>query len=108
MHFVSKTNHAVNEFGEEVAQRLLDHGADINARNNNAPTPLYLASQSKDNGADVNAKSLNGNTPLHTASQFGTKDVVKVLLENKPDVNAKINGHERLRRWRFWPKTMVL
>ena len=74
-------------------------GADVNARDNYAQTPLYEAVQlgHKDvaalliqNGADVNAKTYHdGPTPLHWAAYLGHKDLVALLMENGADVNAK-------------------
>ena len=40
-------------------------------------------------GADVNELSPNGETPLMFAARNGNVDAVKVLLDQKADVNAK-------------------
>jgi ankyrin repeat protein len=39
--------------------------------------------------ADVNAKSKGGFTPLHFAASEGHQDVAEVLLAHKADVNTK-------------------
>ena len=42
-----------------------------------------------DKGADVNAKNLSGGTPLHNAAQQGHKEIVVLLIANGADLNAK-------------------
>ncbi|MFC1794542.1 ankyrin repeat domain-containing protein [Planctomycetota bacterium] len=42
-------------------------------------------------GVDVNAKDSFGMTPLHTAVQAGRKDVVKVLVAHGANINEKSN-----------------
>jgi ankyrin repeat protein len=39
----------------------------------------------------INAKNANGETALHAASSRGLDDVVRFLVENGADVNAKDN-----------------
>lgn len=54
----------------DEARRLLDQGADVNARRLDGFTPLHFAYQLDmarlllDRGADINAKTKNGQTPL--------------------------------------------
>jgi len=81
---------------------LLDHGADINARNRDGDTPLFLflrfGTERHDdemirsllrNGADVNAKNNAGQTPLHQAAMWGTFERAAVLVRNGAHVNAR-------------------
>jgi cytohesin len=81
-----------------VAELLLAHKADVNAKGKWNITPLYLAAGSGHkevvelllaNKADVNARdSYEGMTPLHCAAAFGHKNVAELLLTNNADVNA--------------------
>jgi ankyrin repeat protein len=81
-----------------VAELLLAHGADVNAKDNDGGTPLSSAG-SKDvtelllaHGADVNAKDNDGWTPLHRASSASSRrEVVESLMAHGADVNAANN-----------------
>lgn len=83
---------------KDVAELLLAHKADVNAKGKWNITPLYLAAGSGHkevvelllaNKADVNARdSYEGMTPLHCAAAFGHKNVAELLLTNNADVNA--------------------
>lgn len=80
-------------------KKLLELGADVNARNSYMATPLHIAVVNKDLksikslikvGADVNAKESDGNTPLIDAALVGSSIAIfKVLIEAGADVNAK-------------------
>lgn len=79
----------------EVAQFLLDHGANVNYHrpNNRIETrPLMRAACNNhpamvrlllERGANPEARVLteNGDTPLHVAAQYGYLDVIRVLLD---------------------------
>ena len=74
----------------EVAELLLDRGADVNAKNDLGQTPLYHADSEVaelllDHGADVNAKNDFGQTPLH----YADSEEAELLLDRGADVNAK-------------------
>jgi ankyrin repeat protein len=98
--------HVAAEFGKrDVAEVLIAHGANVNAREGyRGYTALFLAARrgNKDvaelllaKGADVNAKTDGDHTtPLHWAALNGHADVVKLLLANNANVNveAKYDG----------------
>ncbi len=81
-----------------VVRLLVDHGADVNARDDEENTPLLWAALMGftevaefflAKGADVNAKDESDRTPLHWAASTGHKESVDLLLLNGADVNAK-------------------
>jgi ankyrin repeat protein len=75
----------------EVVCFLLEHGADVTARDKTGLTPLHHASNNGQievirilikHGADVGAQNGNGQTPLHNASLSGQAGVVCILIEH--------------------------
>ena len=73
---VTALSWAALEGKEEIAELLIEAGADIGAKNLDGATPLHAAAFMGqleivklllDYGADVTAKTLNGETPLDTA-----------------------------------------
>ena len=93
---------AVGNGHVEVALFLLDHGADVNARDEDENvTPLYLASEHGDamvvrsllgRGANPNVEDGFGMTSLLHASADGSLEVVRLLLEHGADVNHRDIG----------------
>lgn len=93
--------HLAAFFGHpELANALLDRGADVNARSTNAMenTPLHAAAAGGrtdlvelllKRGADVNATQEGGWTALHSAAQAGKRAMVEVLLANGADINRR-------------------
>ncbi|KAJ9634602.1 hypothetical protein H2199_008885 [Coniosporium tulheliwenetii] len=84
-----------------ICRRLIELGANVNARNEGLNTALHGASLSGhkkivelllDHGADVNAQDEWLYTALHYASLSGHKKIVKLLLDHGANVNAQDEG----------------
>ena len=93
---------AVNYHGNlEMAQKLIEYGADPNAENKYKSTPFHWASRGRcfksgsvlrlllEHGADVHERGYMGWTPLHEASRWGALEVVPLLLEHGADLEAE-------------------
>jgi ankyrin repeat protein len=83
----------------EVAEHLVDQGANVNlaATNQMAVAPIHAASAARrvdlvrmliNSGADVNARQQQGFVPLHAAAQQGDEAMAKLLLDHGADLNA--------------------
>jgi ankyrin repeat protein len=78
---------------KNAAKMLLDHEANLLARDTQGSTSLHHACSYGNNsivtilldhGADINAKSKTGNTPLHIiCERTGKKEVIRSLLKNR-------------------------
>jgi hypothetical protein len=84
----------------DVAKLLLEHGADVNAKESvYDATPLHVAAATGhadvarlllEHGADVNAKYGDSDlTPLHVAALYGHADVARLLLERGADPSIR-------------------
>ncbi|MCC7401280.1 MAG: ankyrin repeat domain-containing protein [Chitinophagaceae bacterium] len=73
-----------------IAELLIKHGADINAKQMKGVTPLHSTAhngQTKlsklliDNGADINAKMDDGQTPLFMANEKGFQETADLIIK---------------------------
>ncbi|MDZ7960172.1 MAG: ankyrin repeat domain-containing protein [Aulosira sp. DedQUE10] len=81
---------------EALAQRLIQSGVNVNAKDSKGNTPLhYLGASTKNaqlllsKGAKVNVRNQNGNTPLHNVFGQKTAAVIKLLIDRGAQVNAR-------------------
>ena len=99
-HGARETLHGAAASGDkEEVERLIEQGADLNAKNDDGQTPLHLTILNKragqarwvliTQGADVNAKTNDGTTPLMMAAAQGIEYLAEVLLFNGADVDPK-------------------
>ncbi|KAK8220900.1 ankyrin repeat-containing domain protein [Phyllosticta capitalensis] len=90
----------------EVAEILLENGADPRIPRLDGETALAKASESDnvqiiklliERGADVNSKALG--SPLHRTAEFGRKDIAELLIKANAEMNARReNGATRTSR----------
>lgn len=94
---------AVSKGQDKEVLRLIQEGADINARDQGGRTFLIWASMGGheriariliDAGADVHAKDAKGATALMLAVAWGYDTIVQMLILAGADVNATSSGHE--------------
>uniref|UniRef100_A0A672PPK8 Ankyrin-1-like n=1 Tax=Sinocyclocheilus grahami TaxID=75366 RepID=A0A672PPK8_SINGR len=81
-----------------VAQLLLNRGADVNFMPKNGITPLHIASRRGnvimvrlllDRGAKIDAKTKDELTPLHCAARNGHVRIIEILLDQGTPIQAK-------------------
>ena len=74
-----------------IAQAIIDHGANCNTVNSLGLTPLHIAAWNNnaqicqtllDNGAQCDVKNSATNTPLHIAVYNGNAQICALLLEH--------------------------
>ncbi|KAI0449366.1 hypothetical protein F5B21DRAFT_494476 [Xylaria acuta] len=89
---------AVADRHVEIAQMLIENGADTKAKNTWGLTPLLSAIYHKEedlvqmllqNGADIEAKDDLYQTPLFRAIERGHKEIVQILLTNGANFEAR-------------------
>jgi ankyrin repeat protein len=82
---------AASENHYEVAQWLIEQGADVNAADNYGTTALIVAATAGhhalvklllENGADLHVRDETGGAPLVNAVYFGHVETVRLLLDN--------------------------
>ena len=57
-----------------------------------AISSIPIAELLLEHGADVNAKQMQGVTPLHSAAHHGQTQMVKLLIDKGADINAKMDN----------------
>ena len=78
----------------EIAAFLLHNGSAPAAMDDAGSTPLHCAATAEvarkliEAGADVNATDAKGNSPLGVAAEYNRVDVARTLLERGAEVNA--------------------
>jgi ankyrin repeat protein len=84
-------NGAAKDGDLDEAKRLIEEGANIEAKDVSGSTPLYNALDQGNKeivkflilkGANVNAVMINGKTPLAQAEMSGVKDTVELLIKH--------------------------
>lgn len=87
----------------ELIRNLVEHGANINARNFNNESALHSACKNNNmaaiiylvnNGADINAKDNGNKTPLHIACEKNNYTLVEYLVAKEADMTAQANNTE--------------
>jgi ankyrin repeat protein len=90
--------HAAKHGHNEIAELLIENGADVSAKSLKGLTPLHYAAVNGHKeiaelliakGADVYAKSEGGETPLVYAVAEGQEEVVDLVIAAGTDVNTK-------------------
>ena len=93
---------------EAVVRLLFDHGAEVDAQDEDETTALMAAADSGheavvrlllDRGADVDAQDKNGRTALMWAANSGHEAVVRLLLDRGVDVDAQDKNGRTALMW---------
>jgi ankyrin repeat protein len=104
---ISALGNAVRYGRKDIAELLIQSGADVNIRNLSEDTPLHTACYKGEldvvkllieHGADVNARNVKGQTPLYTATLSCSNDdftMLKVLIDAGANKSIKSkNGNK--------------
>jgi ankyrin repeat protein len=91
----------------EVVKYLVEHGAEVDERQNaREKTPLLAAAFDGhydiaryliEHGANINVQAVNGWTPLHDAAYIGNFEIVKLLVDRGADLSLRNERHETAR-----------
>lgn len=93
---------AIKNQWQEVAQWLIDHGADIDAQDINGMTPLHVATKAGytdgmvlliKQGASLETKSTHGYTPLFLTQNLAG---MQLLLNHGANINSTARGYNFL------------
>jgi ankyrin repeat protein len=100
--------HLAIEYRQDVdfVKYLVSLGANVNAKNDNDWTPLYLTNSIEilkylvSQGAEVHVKDNDGKTLLHNAVEHNANiDVLKYIISQGADVNARDNTSKTPLHW---------
>ena len=89
-------------------EKLLAHGADVNAPDADGDVALHGAAQTGnteiiqlllDKGAEPNVKNKQGGTPLMWAAVYGNQDAARLLLSRGADASLKDNDGITAAEW---------
>lgn len=83
-----------------LTRRMIEHGADVNAKYDENRTPIFYALDTNnldlvrllvEHGADISATTFDGETPLHEAAFEipNSYEICKLLLERGADCNSR-------------------
>ena len=92
--------YAVRYRSLKVVQRLLEEGADINARTPAGDTALILLCEQDDDvsrvaellldfGIEINAENRKGRTALHTAAKYRVESMIELLVKRGANTTLK-------------------
>ena len=98
---------------KERTQKLLAHGADVNAQDRDGDTALHGAAQSGnveiinlllDKGANPNTKNKLGGTPLMWAAVYGNDGAARLLMTRGANPSLKDNDGMTALQWAAYNK----
>jgi len=85
----------------DIAELLLDHSADMNAKQQDLRTPLHFAVWGArfeiarllvERGADIHNRDLDGRTPSELASRAGAHEIVRLLSGGDRGLKRKLDA----------------
>lgn len=99
---------AAREGNTDAVRALLDHGANLEERDEMGFTPLHRAAAKGnvnivrlllDRGAEINARDKEQQTPLFVAAMTGKTEMVRFLVEKGADVDVRDKESESPLLW---------